>query len=234
MLGNFSKIKVESGIELAYTESSEFSLTVEAGTDKIMKNIITELEGNTLRVYYTKAEELHSVKVPLKVYVNANNVDFFEALTQSKLVFKNSVKSDAIKITVSSGASFIGTVAKNSKAMIRADSGATVCGRFDTEYLHGNIKSGAIAVLSGTAKKATISTSSGACCKAKNLETDDVSIFTKGLSSVQIYGQGKISAHAEAGSSISYFSKPDKITLSPDSYSITRNIKEAKMKLVHK
>lgn len=219
--GNFSKIEVESGIELIYSESEEVSVKAEASNEKNLKNIVTELKGKTLKVYYISENNI-AILDPLKVYINANNVNSFEATSKSKLVFKNSIKSDIITISVSSSASFMGMVAKNSKVIVKASSGATICGRFDTEYLAGDFKSGATAVLSGIAKKVNISTISGAFCTAKNLSSENASISAKKLSSVLINAKGMINANAETGSSISYFGKPKKINLSANSFCIAK------------
>ena len=216
---NFSKIKVASGIELIYTESDGISVKAEAANTQSLKNIITEVRGTTLSIYCVKGNK-GSTAGTMTVYVNANNVNSFAGSSKSRLFFTKPVLSDVITITVSSDASFVGTVAKNTKTFVEVDSGATLCGLFNSEYFEGNFKNSAKALLSGKVKKINISTASGAICSAKNLTSDHATITATDLSFGLLDGNGKIKANAEAGSSISYYGNPKEISLSTNSYSI--------------
>lgn len=217
--GSFSKIEVESGIELIYSENSNISVKAEAENEESLKNIITEVKGKTLKIYYLTATK-KPVTSPLKIYVNANNVSYFKAVSNAKIVFKNQIISDEVQIDVATGASFKGTLAKNSKTTVNASTGATFCGQFETDYLKGNFKSCATVSLSGKAKKTNLTTTSGAFCTAKNLASENVTVSSKEFSSILINGMGKINANAETGSSITYFGKPKAINLTPNSFAI--------------
>lgn len=225
--GSFSKIEVESGIELIYSENSNLSIKAEAENEKDLRNIVAEVKGKTLRIYYA-AEKKTTISNPLKIYVNANNVNSFKAISNAKIVFKNLVKSEEIQIDVASGASFNGMLAQNSKVTVNASTGATFCGQVETDYLSGNFKTGATVSLSGKAKKAVLYTSSGSFCTAKNLASENVKINAKELSSILINGNGKIYANAESGSSITYFGKPKAINVAENSIAIN-NRKHSQM-----
>ena len=228
--GNFSKIEVESGIQLIYSENDQVSIKVEAENETELNNIITELKGKTLKIYYAPENKTKMVGI-IKVYINAHDVNSFKAVSNAKLAFKNSVKSEEALVEVASGASFIGTFAKNSKTTIKASSGATVCGRFDTDYLEGNFRSGATASLSGSAKKVNLSAKTGAFCTAKNLASEDVVVSATEFSNVQIYAVGKISVNAETGASITYFGKPKSMNLSTNSFARITDKKIKKMQI---
>lgn len=225
--GNFSKIEVESGIELIYSENSNLSIKAEAENEKDLRNIVTEVKGKTLRIYYA-TEKKTTIANPLKIYVNANSVNSFKAVSNAKIVFKNLVKSEEIQIDVASGASFNGMLAQNSKVTINASTGATFCGQVETDYLSGNFKTGATVSLSGKAKKAVLYTSSGSFCTAKNLALENAKINAKELSSVLINGRGKIYANAESGSSITYFGQPKTVNIAENSIAIN-NRKHSQM-----
>ena len=217
--GSFSKIEVESGIELIYSENSNVSIKAEAENEKDLRNLVTEVKGKTLRIYYA-TENKTTISNPLKIYVNANTVDSFKAVANAKIIFKNSVKSEEIQIDVASGASFNGMLAQNAKVTINASTGATFCGQVETDYLSGNFKTGATISLSGKAKKAVLNTSSGSFCTAKNLASENATINARELSSVLINGRGKINANAESGSSITYFGKPKAVNIAENSIAI--------------
>lgn len=219
--GNFSKIEVASGIGLAYSESSEVSVLAEAATQESLEGIVTEVKGKTLRIYYAAAGPIPA-EGSLKVYVGAQGVDSFEASSKARVSFKNPVQSQEIAITVSSGASFLGTLAKNSRAVLRAGSGATLCCRVDTGRLEGRFEGAATAVLSGTADISHLSARSRATCLAKNLDCARTTVSASEHSSVLIHGAGTINADAETGATVSYFGKPAEIILGPTSFPISK------------
>lgn len=217
----FSKIELESGIELIYTQSPEVSLKVEADTRKDLSNIVTELNGKKLRVYYSSTDKT-AIAGKMKVYVNANNVNSFKVTSKSKLFFVNAVIADKISIAVFGGASFTGTVAKNSKVVVRAGSGALFSCMLDTDNLDAYFESGAAASLTGSAKELNLRTMTGAFCNAKNLVSESARVTAKKVSAALIQGKGTINANAETGSSITYFGEPRKIILAPNSFAIAR------------
>lgn len=219
--GNFSKIEVASGIGLVYSESSELSVLAEATTQKSLEGIVTEVKGKTLSIYYAATGTIPTGG-NLKVYVGAHGVDSFKASSKARVSFKNPVQSDEITITVSSGASFHGMLAKNSRAVLRAGSGATLCCTVDTGRLEGHFEAAARAVLSGTADISLLSARSRATCLAKNLASARTTVSASEHSSVQIHGAGRIAADAETGATVSYFGKPGEIILGPTSFPIPK------------
>lgn len=225
--GSFSKIEVASGIELIYSQDTNISIKVEAENEAFLKNVITETNGKTLKIYYDGKDKM-TIQNPLKVYVNANNVNSFKGIANAKIVFKNSVASEEIEIDLASGATFNGILAQNSKVSVNAKSGAIFCGRVETDYLSGNFKTGATASLSGKAKKVNLTTASGAFCTAKNLASENAKVSAKELSSILINGEGKMHANAESGSSVAYFGKPKTMKVTENSIAIN-NRKKSRM-----
>ena len=219
--GKFSKIEVQSGIELVYTQGEEFSIKPEATNLADLKNIITEVNGKTLKIYYPKKEENPKEEKVLKVYVSGNNVNVFKAISKAKIVFKNNVNAEEIAINVASGASFNGILSKNKKMTLKASSGATLIVTVDTDYLKGNFKGGAAVSLAGNAEQVYLNTSSGAFCTAKNLKSEAVSVNATTLSSILIHVDGKFKAISDANSSITYFGNPTEVTLAENTFLVT-------------
>lgn len=218
----FSKIEVQSGIELVYTQSEEFAIKPEATNTADLQNLITEVNGKTLKIYYDqKAKEVATGKI-LKVYVSGNNVSSFKASSKAKIIFSNYVDAKEIEIDVASGASFNGMLAKNEKTVVKAKSGATLVGRFDTDYLKGDFKSGAAASLAGNAKRVNLTTSSGAFCTARNLASEVVSVNATEVSSILIHADGKFTAISDVSSSITCFGNPTKVTLAENSFLVAK------------
>lgn len=216
---NFSKIEVESGIELIYTENEAVSIKVEAENDTELKNIITAVDGKTLHLFYNNDQKPGTVKF-LKVYVNANKINSFKASASAKIMFQNLVMSDNITIEITSGGSFNGRLAKNSSTTIKASSGGIFCGNVQTENLRGEFKSGALISVAGKAKKVMLFSTTKSYCNAKNLASEKATINSREFSSVLINGQGIINANPETGSSITYFGKPKERNLGENSVAV--------------
>lgn len=217
-VNDFSKIEVESGIELFYMESDENSIRVEGDSKDGLDSVITETDGKTLRIYHLKRNKKQSESIS-KVFVAAKNVNSFKASSKSKLFFENPVTSDDIRIEILSGSYFRGTVKPNSKVTVKVSSGSLFSGGFETESFTGIFKSGATVSLTGKAKKATINTSSGAYCNAKNFFVDKMTATADTKSSALLNAKEKI-AKATDASSITFFGNPENLKTGYDSFAI--------------
>lgn len=227
----FTKLEVESGIEVFYMESNENAIRIEADSKEQLENIVTEIEGKTLRVYYAKNKKtVDSAKV-LKVFVAANNVNSFKASSKSKIVFEKPIKSEEIKIEILSGSSFNGMVLPNLKTIVKVSSGSIFVGKFETDYFQGDFKSGATVALSGSAKKSVINTSSGAYCNAKNFFTENTIAKANGLSSALINAK-KLDAKSLNSSSITFFGSLDNVKTNEESLSISSQIMQKETEIV--
>lgn len=217
-VNDFSKIEVESGIELFYMESDENLIRVEGDSKDGLDSVITETDGKTLRIYHVKRNKKQSESIS-KVFVAAKNVNSFKASSKSKLYFDRPVAADDIRIEILSGSYFRGTVKPNSKVTVKVSSGSLFSGGFETESFTGIFKSGATVSLTGKAKKATINTSSGAYCNAKNFFVDKMTATADTKSSALLNAREKI-AKATDASSITFFGNPENLKTGYDSFAI--------------
>jgi hypothetical protein len=217
-VNDFSKIELESGIELFYMESDENSIRVEGDSKDGLDSVITETDGKTLRIYHVKRNKKQSESIS-KVFVAAKNVNSFKASSKSKLYFDRPVAADDIRIEILSGSYFRGTVKPNSKVTVKVSSGSLFSGGFETESFTGIFKSGATVSLTGKAKKATINTSSGAYCNAKNFFVDKMTATAYTKSSALLNAREKI-AKATDASSITFFGNPENLKTGYDSFAI--------------
>lgn len=218
-INDFSKIEVESGIEMTYMESDENSVKIEADSKIDLANVITETNGKTLRVYYSKKNKANAEETILKVFIAGKNVNSFKASSKSKIIFDRPITADDIQIDIASGSYFRGTVLANSKTTVYVSSGSVFSGKFETDYFKGSFKSGATVSLTGSAKKAMINTSSGAYCNAKNFFVDNMEATARTKSSALLNAK-KIEANATDASSITFFGEPENLKTGKDSFAI--------------
>lgn len=218
-INDFSKIEVESGIELTYMESNESSIRVEADSKDNISNIMTETDGKTLRIYYAKRNNTNAEQNVLKVFIAGKNVNSFKAMSKSRIIFDNPIAADELQLEILSGSYFRGSVLANSKTTVKVSSGSLFSGRFETDSFKGDFKSGATVSLTGAAKKATINTSSGAYCNAKNFFVDTMTARANTKSSALLNAK-KIDASATDASSLTFFGKSESFKTGEGSFAI--------------
>jgi len=224
-VGAFSKIKVSSGIELIYTQSSSQEIKVETDDTERMHYIKTEVEGSTLRVYLDtknapKAEKKKRRKNyhgyngvnfdVLKVYVSNALVDDFKVSSSASLIIQNGLKAENVIIDCSSSANFLGTV-KCKIASIESSSSADVDANITADTINVSVNSSADVELSGTAERITIKTSSSADCKAKNLIAKNAVVEASSSSDVDVHASEKLVASASSSASVNYFGNPSNV-----------------------
>ena len=74
-IGDFSKIEVESGIELFYMESDENSIRVEGDSKYGLDSVITETDGKTLRIYHVKRNKKQRFRLSIILISSRLNVE---------------------------------------------------------------------------------------------------------------------------------------------------------------
>lgn len=236
-VGAFSKIKVSSGIELIYTQSSTQEIKVETDDNERMSYVKTEIEGSTLRVYLNTENAPKSKKKRkgknynsfnnvnfdvLRVYVSNTLVDDFSVNSSASLLIKNSLKAENLVVECSSSGSFTGTI-KCTTATIEVSSSADLDANIIADTIEVKASSSADARLSGTAEKVTIKSSSSSDCKAGGLIAKTAVVESSSSSDVDVYASEKLSASASSSASINYFGNPKNVDKNESSSgSVTR------------
>lgn len=215
---SFSKIEVASGVELHYKESQgETSVKVEANQG-IPAEIITEVDGKTLRISAKgKAKNV-------KIYVSSKDVESFKASSKSRIVFENTIHTENISIGLESGAYFKGYFRSNSNTSIETGSYTEFNGRIETASFTGNFKNKSKINLSGNAKNATIKAEAKAYCSAKNFLTENTEIDSDNAT-VIITSKNKINVNATDHASVTYFGSPKKANIEQAYLTATKKYK---------
>ena len=215
---NFSKIEIASGIELHYKETQdETSVKVEAN-EANLTDIITEVEGETLRIS-TKGKTKN-----IKVFVSARDVESFKASSKSRIIFENTIHTENISITLESGAYFKGYFKSNNYTNIEAGANTEFNGRIETTSFTGDFKSHSKINISGNAQKATIRSASKTYCNARNFLTENTEVDSDN-SIVIITSKIKINVNATDNASVTYFGSPKKANIENKSLIDTKKYK---------
>lgn len=183
----FKAVSVSAGINLLIGQGPTEKVVVEA-EENLMPYIKTELSGEVLRIgIKSNLGNFHSHK-RINVYVTAKELKALEASSGSKLKTENKIQAGDLKISSSSGSSFIAEI--------------------DCTNLDASSSSGSSGVISGSAKSIEAESSSGSSLVALNLKAEKGKVSASSGSSVSVNVTGEIRAHASSGARISVTGNP--------------------------
>jgi hypothetical protein len=218
----FSKVEVETGIQLIFTESSAASLLVEADDEQHLQKIITEIEGNTLKIYLdNKKNKLHTYQV-LRVTVSQNNVSSFRAKSGASIAITNEINVPKASVTIDSGAEFKGNI-KADEVKLDVNSGANYQGKIEATSVFGDFDSGARIELSGKSKTTTIKIDSAAKCQAIDFATQVATIDADSTGEIAITVNQVLDAKASSLATIKYYGAPMKVSAHTNSLGRIQN-----------
>jgi hypothetical protein len=192
-VGDFSGISSATGIEVEITQGNENSVVVSASKDEFIEKMKTEVDKNgVLKIYMENKKGMgwnNKYNVKLYAYVTYKSINKLMASSGSSLETKNTIKTDALSIDVSSGAS------------VEADIQTTDC-----EVM---ISSGSDTKVKGTATNIKIDASSGSTFKGADLSTETCRASVSSGAEIKIAVSKKLSASASSGGSIKYKGNPE-------------------------
>lgn len=180
-LSGFTKINAEGAAEIVITQG-EFSVKV-AGAENEMKNLITDVSGNTLNIS-TKG----NINEDLKVYVSFKTLDALYTSGAAYIKSDSTFNADKIELTAS-GAS-----------KIKLD---VLC-----KEIKSNVTGAASIVLTGATENHSALVSGASSLKAYKLSTINTNITCSGAASAKINVNQKFAANASGASSLKFTGNP--------------------------
>jgi hypothetical protein len=224
----FSKISSANGIDVYYTQSSSYAVTVEADKEYIDK-IITKTEGKTLvvkledgfRNFALRGIFGHKLIKVMKVYVSAPTLDEVKASGGSDF-YADKLKSDnSFQLKISGGADAeITDLTVAGDAEISASGGAdadisslTVTGNADVSASGGADADISSLTVTGNAD---VSASGGADCDIKSLRAVECKLSASGGGDINVGVElsGNLKASASGGADIDVSGKANDVVAS--------------------
>ncbi len=136
IIEEFTAISASEGLDVYVTQASEFGITVEAD-ENIIDLIGTDIKDGELRIHAIQ----NIGRATKKVYVSLPEITALESSSGADLIGQNSIETDQIKLSASSGSDLkIDLNANEVKA--DASSGADIKISGETQSLHANASSG--------------------------------------------------------------------------------------------
>ena len=178
----FTKINVSGGIDLFIEQGEATHVVAEAKTQELLDQIVTEVEGNTLKIY--NRNKIWSCGMR-NVHVTLKTIESIHASGGSDATSQGGIKSSELEIGASGGSDI--------NMIINA------------EELRCNISGGSDASLKGEAHKFKAVASGGSDLKAKEFIVDICDLTASGGSDAYITVNEELSANANGGSDITYY-----------------------------
>lgn len=223
-VGEFSKLKVATGVDVIFTQDTKISVKAEADDAEKLQDIVTNVSGNTLEVFVDsknfnkkdkKNKQRYKHKI-LKVYVSAPYVDSFQASSSGSITAKNEITVKSADIKVSSSGSFSGNI-KSDEITIKASSSGDVKGQITAKNTNVEVSSSADVDLYGTSENISVSASSSADLNGKNLTVKKASVSASSSSDVTLNVTDSLTAKASSSASITYSGNPAKVEVEKSS-----------------
>lgn len=190
---DFTAIKVSQGINVYLTQGNDIELSVEAD-ENIMDLLVTEVEGDVLKIYFDKNISRAKAK---NVYLTARNLNSIRTSSGSDVRGEGTFKADNISLRSSSG----------SRIRLELDAKGVTC----------DASSGSNIELSGITNTIDADASSGSHIDADNLKSEICKADVSSGASIDVYASDKLTAHASSGGDIDYYGNPKTVNKSKSS-----------------
>ena len=180
---SFNAIKVSGGIDIYLSQSNEESLAVSSTDEKLINNIKTIVEGNTLKIFY-EGEKKWMRNRKMVVYISFIRLEKLEALGASDVTVTGTIKVPSLKVILSGASDFKGDVSVTSLDM--------------------HLSGASDVTISGDATSFSIQSSGASDVKGFDLTTDICTADVSGASDINVTVNKELNASASGASNIYY------------------------------
>lgn len=196
-IGEFTGLKVSSGIDVVIRQGKEISLELEAD-DNLHEVIITEVDGNTLKIYTRKNIRKSRSKKVFLVYKDLNTIRISSA---GDVTGENTLKTGTLNIDLSSAGDLnLEVQAEKIICEISSSGDARLSG--NTEDLVASLSSaGDLHAYELITKNAEVSCSSAG--DARVYATEEFNLRSSSAGSIYYKGDGRVvNSHTSSAGSI--------------------------------
>lgn len=185
--GDFSGIKVSTGIDVYISQGNTNEITVEAD-ENLHEIIITEVNNGVLKIYSDK--NIWRAKAR-KVHVTVENLSLLKATSGSDVYSETIIKTNEISIS--------------------ATSGADIKIEVDAESVSTSATSGSDIEITGFTINHAANATSGSSIDAYDLKSENVIAKATSGANINIYASQKIEAKATSGGDVDFKGNPTSV-----------------------
>jgi len=185
-VSGFDKVAISAGMNLYLEQGAKEYLKVEA-EDNIIQNITTEVNGGKLTVKFKNLIGGISATKPINIYLTVIDLKELDASSGTSISSKE-IKSDSLKIDISSGAE-----------------GEMIVNAISVDV---NLSSGSMLKLSGIVQNQEVNLSSGVDYRAADLASKNVKINVSSGAIGRVNVSDNLDVSISSGGSIEYSGTP--------------------------
>ena len=209
-VGNFTGIKVSSGIKVNFTQGDKQEVRVETDQDKL-QYIATEVRGGILNIYVKNPTKKNVNFNKIFVNVVAPEITEISTIAGSSLTVLNTLNADKIDLNCTSGSLLNGDFNIKNTAKVTVTSGANLNANLKASQLNFEGTSGSTAVINGSVSQANFDLTSAANCNAQNLSIENAVSTVTSAANLSVNVSGNLKADASSGGKIRYRGNPKNI-----------------------
>ncbi|MBX2844568.1 MAG: DUF2807 domain-containing protein [Saprospiraceae bacterium] len=183
------RIIITSSIDVEYTQGSPASMEVQ-GDENLIEKVVTEVSGNTLKVYRENGNYWMQSTKGLKVIVTTPHLSEVAVSSSGDFEATNPLTDDAIQLKTSSSGDIQASVETDDLKLYCSSSGD----------IH----------IKGSADRLLARTSSSGDIKGKNLKTRLAELATSSSGDVYVYASDAVKARTSSSGDIHVYGSPDK------------------------
>ncbi len=190
--GNFSSIKISSGINLFLSKADAEVVAVSGADAEIKSRIKTEVRNGELHIFYSGDRIHYGKNLRMSVYVGYKNLEQLHASGGSNIVVAGVMELRVLNVHMTGASDFRGEIKVN-------ELNVKLSGASDMN-------------LTGSAGNVNIESSGASDLKAYGLTAENCNVNVSGASDVNITVNKEISANASGASDV-YFKGPAEIKI---------------------
>ncbi|AZA78250.1 DUF4252 domain-containing protein [Chryseobacterium sp. G0186] len=207
-VGEFSGIQVSTGVNVVFKQENPTSVKVIADSDKL-QYIITKVENGVLKIYIDNKGTRSLRFRNLSVNVSSPRMDNITTSSGANLTVVNSIKENNMSIDASSGSNVTGDFIISKVTDVSVSSGSNIRAKINTGNIAIKSSSGSNTALSGKADSGTVDISSGAVCKAEDLQLSYLEAEATSGGNLTISVSDKLKVRASSGGLVRYKGRPE-------------------------
>ncbi len=217
---NFSGIEVSTGVQVILQPSENGGIKVETDGTIDLKNIYTEVQNNTLKVYISgtgrRSVSLNKWPVGVNVYVSQKDVSRFVAESAGRIKISKRLKGNKITINLDSAGRLEGDFSATSM-VFALDSAATFSGDVQANKVQVNIDSAAAIDITGEAEELLLYIDSAANFRGKSFRVKKAKVEADSLGKAEVYVSETLDAYADSMGRVFYYGNPKDVKKYTDS-----------------
>lgn len=205
---DFTGIQVSTGVNVVFKQESPTSVKVTADADKL-QYVVTKVENGILKIYIDNKGVKNLKFKNLSVSVSSPRMENIQTTSGASFIVVNTIRENNLNVEASSGSNINGKFDVSDNMNVSVDSGSNIRAGVTSGKIVFKGTSGSNTNLEGTAGMGIFEVTSGAMCRAENLNISTADVESSSGASISLGVKDKLKVEASSGASVKYKGNPE-------------------------